>query len=180
LIVPNENRNVRLRQQLASRIYNACYQESTEHFDEYMLASDPVLLEDIAYRMIFDVIESITHIKPFDSLASMETSGIPIVVALSNQLTRPAMFVRKEPSFGKYIEGGPLIKGERVLIVENVTVADTYLFDAIARLRGDGAKVSDAICVIDDDSAKDRLWNRSRVKLWPLYTWTELKEAVDG
>ncbi|MGH3774258.1 MAG: orotate phosphoribosyltransferase [Pseudonocardiaceae bacterium] len=118
-----------------------------EYFDEYLLASDPVLLREVAAEMARHV--------PVDAetLVGLELGGIPMAVALSAATGVPAGFLRRErKSYGtcRQVEGHP-VAGKRVVLVDDVVRSGSQVLRAASVLRRAGASVTTAICVLDRD-----------------------------
>ena len=89
---------------------------SDRYFDKYLFACDPVLLSELAERLV-PLIPTGTEV-----LAGLELGGVPVATALSLASGIPAAFVRKEAkAYGtaKLAEGAP-VEGRRVVIVEDV------------------------------------------------------------
>jgi len=116
-----------------------------EYFDEYLLASDPVLLHEVAAEM--------AHCVPVETetLVGLELGGIPFVVALSAATGIPAGFLRRERrSHGtcRQLEGHP-VAGKRAVVVDDVVRSGSQVLRAASVLRRAGASVTTAVCVLD-------------------------------
>lgn len=125
-----------------------------EYFDEYLLASDPVLLRDVAVEMARYVPSGT------EALVGVELGGIPLTVAVSATSHVPAAFLRRErKSYGtcRHVEGHP-VEGRRVVLIDDVVRSGSQVLRAAAVLRQMGARVATAICVLDRDlDGKKRL-----------------------
>jgi orotate phosphoribosyltransferase len=87
---------------------------------------------------------------PFDTLAGMETAGIPHCAALSYSMERPMVYVRKqakEHGTQKLVEGGD-VKGKRVLLIEDLVTTGESCLKGVAGLRAEGAIVSDCFAIV--------------------------------
>lgn len=116
-----------------------------EYFDQYLLAADHMLLRDVATEMA-RYIQVDTEV-----LVGMELGGIPLAVALSAATGVPAGFLRHErKSYGtrRQIEGPP-VKGRGIVLVDDVVRSGRQILRAASVLRGAGASVATAICVLD-------------------------------
>lgn len=118
-----------------------------EYFDEYLLASDPVLLREVAAEM--------ARCMPADTetLVGLELGGIPLAVALSAATGVPAAFLRRErKSYGtcRQVEGHP-VAGKRVVLVDDVVRSGSQVLQAASVLRRAGVSVTTVICVLDRD-----------------------------
>jgi orotate phosphoribosyltransferase len=118
---------------------------STEYFDKYRFEAQPGILREIAEQLA-------TRLpKEFDVLAGLEMGGIPIATMLSQVTGKPALFVRKKAKdYGtcRFAEGGE-VKDRRLLIVEDVVTSGGQIIESVRALRGEGAIISDVVCVID-------------------------------
>ena len=121
---------------------------SDTYFDKYRFEADPALLKRIG-RALVPLIP-----KEATVLAGLEMGGIPIVTMLGQLTGLPTAFLRKEAkTYGtcRYAEGAEL-KGERVLMVEDVVSSGGAIIDTLNMLRGDGIEPMGAICVIDRET----------------------------
>jgi orotate phosphoribosyltransferase len=125
------------------------------YFDKYRFESDPVLLAEIVGEMV-------PLVPPgTEGLAGLELGGVPIATMLSAATGLPAYFVRKEAKkYGteQICEGGE-VAGRRLLIVEDVVTTGGQILLSAQDLRAEGARVDQALCVIDREAgAAERLW----------------------
>ena len=168
---------------LAKRIYDTAHitgeftlrsgAKSTEYFDKYLFEADPDLLKHIAMAMVKLVPPGI------DALAGLEMGGIPIATMLSQLTGLPALYVRKKAKeYGtcKIAEGG-LVKGRKLLIVEDVVTVGGAILDAAKALRAEGAELAHVVCVIDRESGGPANLANVDLILSPLFTMSELKKA---
>lgn len=140
---------------LASRIHSASHltgeftlrsgRATTEYFDKYRFEADPVLLDAVAKRLV-ELVPSDTEV-----LAGLEMGGIPVVTALGRHTGLPCAFVRKQAkTYGtRRLAEGAEVAGRRVLVVEDVVTSGGQIVLSTAELRGLGARVDAALCVID-------------------------------
>lgn len=146
---------------------------SKEYFDKYMFESDPRLLRGIA--------EAMAPLVPagVDALAGLELGGVPLAVTLSQVTGLPTLFVRKrakEYGTRRFAEGGELA-GRRLLVVEDVVTSGGQVVLSTRDLRGSGATVTDAVCVIDREAGGPGALAAEGVALRALFTMSELKAA---
>ncbi len=129
---------------------------SDTYFDKYRFEADPALLRRIGEALVPLIPEEATV------LAGLEMGGIPIVTMLGQLTGMPTAFLRKEAkTYGtcRYAEGAEL-KGQRVLMVEDVVSSGGAIIDTLNMLRGDGIEPMGAICVIDRETGgKENLGN---------------------
>lgn len=170
------------KQDLAKEIFKASYLTGTfilrsgtvsnEYFDKYQFESQPDLLNEIANQMI-DIIPT-----DFDILAGLETGGIPIATILSQKLGKSQVFVRKKAKeYGtKKLAEGVNIHNKKVLVVEDVVTSGGQIIKSVEDLRKEGALIEYAVCVIDREAGGKENLSNAGVKLFSLFTMSELKD----
>ncbi len=144
-----------------------------QYFDKYRFEADPRLLAAIA-RAMRDLIPS-----GVDALAGLEMGGIPLVTALSRETGLPALFVRKaakEYGTCKLAEGGE-ITGRHLLVVEDVVTSGGQILLSTADLRGLGATIERAICVIDREAGGVEKLAAGGIALSALFRMSDLVAA---
>jgi orotate phosphoribosyltransferase len=147
---------------------------SNEYFDKYRFESNPTLLAEIAKQIVPFLPED------FDLFAGLEMGGIPIATALSLLTGKPAVFVRKKPKeYGtcKFAEGFE-IAGKKLVIIEDVATSGGQMIFSTNDLRQAGAIIEKAYCVIDRQAGATKALQEIGIELSPLFTMSELKEAV--
>ncbi|WP_299348139.1 orotate phosphoribosyltransferase [uncultured Maritalea sp.] len=114
------------------------------YFDKYQFEGRPELLRDIV-KALAEKIDI-----DFDVLAGLEMGGIPVATALSLEMNRPCVFVRKKAkTYGtERIFEGPEISGKRVLIVEDVTTTGGQILISSKELAAAGAHIVGVVLVI--------------------------------
>ena len=170
-------------EQLAKRIFQCSHltgsfllrsgKTSTEYFDKYQFESDPTLLKEIGRQMV-QLIP-----KGTDYLAALEMGGIPIATALSFETGIPVIFVRKtSKEYGtcKFAEG-PVIKGKRLTLIEDVITTGGQVVTSTADLRADGAVIENVLCVIDRSEGQTQKIEQAGLKHFALFTMAQLKDA---
>jgi orotate phosphoribosyltransferase len=144
---------------------------SNEYFDKYRFASDP--------KLFLEVVKGVAELVPTEAemLAGLEMGGVPLVTMLSQLTGLPALFVRRKArEYGtcKLAEGG-YFAGKHVVLVEDVVTFAGQLLLSVKELRGHGANVQYALCVIDRESGGRENLAGTNVSLRSLYTLSELK-----
>ena len=149
-------------------------QTTTEYFDKYRFEGDPVLLDEIAQRMA-PLVPSGTEV-----LAGLEMGGIPVVTALGRHTGLPCAFVRKQakPYGTCRLAEGAEVEGRRVLVVEDVVTSGGQIVLSTADLRGLGAQVHEALCVIDREQGGADALAAERIRLVSLLTAGDLRTAA--
>ncbi|MCF7687815.1 MAG: orotate phosphoribosyltransferase [Cephaloticoccus sp.] len=169
---------------LAQRVYAAAHitgtfllrsgVTSSEYFDKYRFEADPVLLRDIVAQLATRIVGN------HDALAGLEMGGIPIATMLAQFTGQPTLFIRKTAkAYGtcRYAEGGE-VQGKRLLIVEDVVTSGGAILDAVQALRGDGAIITDVVCIIDRQSGGRENLAKAGLNLTSLFTMEELKASA--
>ena len=169
------------RVELGQRIYSAAHLTgkfvlrsgvtTDEYFDKYRFEADPPLLDAIA--------EAMAPLVPADTevLAGLEMGGIPVVTALGRHTGLPCAFVRKEAkTYGTCrLAEGAEVAGRRVLVVEDVVTSGGQIVLSTKELRTLGAKVDNALCVIDRQQGGREGLAAADITLISLLTTTDLR-----
>jgi orotate phosphoribosyltransferase len=168
---------------LASRVFTTSYLTGTfvlrsglvadRYFDKYRFESDPALLAEIV-RELVPLVPADT-----DGLAGLELGGIPIATVLSAATGLPAFFVRKQAKkYGteRLCEGGD-IKGQRLLIIEDVVTTGGQILLSAQDLRGGGAEVRHALCVVDREAGGAEVIGGKGIELRSLFTMSGLESS---
>ncbi len=137
-----------------------------EYFDEYALASNPVLLRRVA--------EAMTVLLPAGTevLVGIELGGVALAVALSAASGIPAAFVRrtrKTHGTRQQVEGCT-VRNRTVVLVDDVVRTGSQLIAAAAVLRREAASVRGAVCVIDRGLGADAKLAAVDIRLRTLAT----------
>jgi orotate phosphoribosyltransferase len=103
-------------------------------------------------------------------LAGLEMGGIPVVTMLSHYSGLPAVFVRKKAKgYGtSLLAEGATIDGKNVLVVEDVVTTGGQIVISTGELRGLGAKIASALCVIDREEGGVENLAKDNVRLLSL------------
>jgi orotate phosphoribosyltransferase len=134
--------------------------------------TEPEVLKEIAVKMA-EIIKG----KKIDKIAGVAVGAIPIAVALSLQTGIPFVIVRQEKKgYGtsSKIEG-EIKKGERVVVVEDVTTTGGSVANAIEALRSFGCLCEEALVVVDREEGAEENLKRKGVKLISLFKGSELR-----
>ena len=173
------------RAQLMKEIYAASHltgefllrsgQISNEYFDKYLFEANPTLLEAIAEQM-----ETLIPAE-CNALAGLEMGAIPVVTMLSHITKLPAAFVRKTAKeYGtKKASEGTDLKGKNVIIVEDVVTTGGQIILSAQDILNEGANIIGVLCVILRDPKAYDILSAKGLRLIPLFTMDEIKEAVE-
>ncbi|WBP87470.1 orotate phosphoribosyltransferase [Kitasatospora cathayae] len=115
-------------------------------------------------------------------LAGLEMGGIPVVTALGRHTGLPCAFVGKQAKpYGtcRLAEGADVV-GRRVLVVKDVLTSGGQIVLSTADLRGPGAVVNEARCVIDREQGGADALAAEGISLLSLLTAEDLRTAAAG
>jgi len=148
---------------------------SSFYWDKYRFESDPTILAAVT--------EALVEILPeaYDKLAGLELGGIPLATALSLQIGKPCLYVRKAAKpYGtsNLVEGG-FQPGDRALVVEDVITSGGQVCTSVQQMRELGFEVTDVLCVIDRQQGGREAIEQIGCTLRPLFTLAEI-EALAG
>lgn len=116
----------------------------------------------------------------YDRLAGVAYAALPIAGAVSLELERPWVFMRKEAlkkAYGleKSLEG-EYNKGETVVMIEDLTTKATSLLEAIPSIEAHGLTVKDCVVLLDyQKGGRENL----RAKGYELHAFMTVREVVD-
>jgi orotate phosphoribosyltransferase len=148
--------------------------ESDYYVDMKKAITDPILLREIGQLMA----EKIASEK-VDKIAGPALGAVPIATAVSLTSGIPMLMIRKsKKGYGtsKLIEG-ELEKGDRVVVVEDVTTTGNSLLKAIKAVKDNGGVVIRALVAVDrEEGARENLLKKG-VKLEPLVTKSDFQGA---
>lgn len=144
------------------------------YIDLRIIPSFPSVLDYVTDAYI-SVIEA-NRIE-FNKIAGVPMSSIPLAAIVSYKLKAPLLYVRKEQkSYGtmKSVEG-VIVKGELVLVIDDVATTGSSILEASQKLREAGAIVKDAAVLIDrQEGARENL-EKNNIK---LYSFANLQEVI--
>src|SRR5688572_25300353 len=149
--------------------------KSPIYMDLRLFVSYPKLLKRVA-KIYADLIKDIE----FDRLVGVAYAALPIAGAVSLELERPWIFVRKEAlakAYGleKAVEG-EFQAGERVIVIEDLVTKGTSILEVIPVLQGKKLKVTDAAFLIDYGKGGAENLAKKGVK---AHTFMSMRELVD-
>lgn len=133
--------------------------ESPYYIDLRILPSFPQYFK-LAVDAYKQTIEKHVGLKELDYLCSVPTSGLIYASALSYDIGKPFVYVRKEAKehgTSKMIEGY-LSPGARVLMIDDVVTSGKSIVDAVDVIRSNGGVVEYALILVDRlEGAEDTL-----------------------
>ncbi|MYZ47518.1 orotate phosphoribosyltransferase [Propylenella binzhouense] len=144
----------------------------------------PTMLHPLGARLIGAAVAARAAELGADYVGGLEMGAVPIVsatAAMSAVAGRPigAVFVRKEVkdhgtrSLVEGLADGESLAGKRVLVVEDVTTTGGSALKAVAKLRQDGAVVSDVITIVEREEGATEAFVQAGLALHWLYRKTE-------
>ena len=114
-----------------------------------------------------------------DVIAGIEAAGIPHSAALGFALQIPSVFVRKDAkAYGakRRVEGGD-VKGQRVLLIEDLVTTGASSLSGVEALRAEGATVTDCLAIIS--YGMDEATRRFEVAGVRLHTLTDFAQVLE-
>lgn len=147
---------------------------SHEYFDKYRFESDPRLLDAIAHYLA-------PLIPPgTQALAGLELGGVPVATALALRTGLPSVFVRKRAKeYGtRQLAEGRDVRDLRLLVVEDVVTSGGQIIASTTDLRGLGATITDALCVIDRESGGETALAAAGIRLHSLFRKRDLERRA--
>jgi uridine monophosphate synthetase len=118
------------------------------YIDMRLLISYPKVLKKVA-KLYGQQLESIQY----DRLAGVAYAALPIAGAISLEIEKPWIFMRKEGvkkdhGLKKALEG-EYNAGETVVMIEDLAMKATALLQVIPKIEDEGLKVKDAVVLLD-------------------------------
>jgi orotate phosphoribosyltransferase len=152
---------------------------SRYYLDKYRFETRPELLDALAARIAAKVAE----VEP-DAvrLAGPELGAVALAAAASLRSGLPFLIVRKaEKGYGtdNLLEGG-FETGDRVCLIEDVVTSGGAAAAAVEALRAAGLECRNAVCVIDREEGGTDALARLAVRMWPLFTASDVADATKG
>jgi orotate phosphoribosyltransferase len=147
---------------------------SSDYFDKYQFEADPEILRETVARL--------KELLPSqaDLIAGLELGGIPLATVLSQVTGMRAVFVRKKAKeYGtcRLAEGDP-VRGRRLVVVEDIVTSGGQIIDSVCALRGQGAIIETALCVIDRQAGGSENLEKYGIELRALFTFDDLRNAI--
>jgi len=167
----------KLRKQIKERAFEkgefilASGRKSNYYINIKNAYTEPEVLRNIAK----DIAEKLSEIE-YNLIAGVAVGAVPIVTAVALEVNKPFLIVRKERKnygTGMNIEG-EFSKGERVVVLEDVTTTGGSVIKAIKELREKGLECSTAIVVVDREEGAGENLKKEEVKLISLMEVNEL------
>ncbi len=146
--------------------------ESDYYVDMKKAVTNPLILKQVA-EIISGKIEKGT----VDKIAGPALGAIPIVTAVSLHTDIPMLMIRKsKKDYGtsQLIEGD-IEKGDKVIVLEDVTTTGNSLLDAITAITEAGGEVTGAFVIVDREEGALESFKEKGIDFEPLVTVEELR-----
>jgi uridine monophosphate synthetase len=148
---------------------------SPMYLDLRLFVSYPRVLKKVA-KLYAEQLQALTY----DRLAGVAYAALPIAGAISLELERPWIFMRKEglqKGYGlkKSLEG-EYDKGETVVMIEDLVTRATSLLEAIPAIEEHGLVVKDAVVLLDYGKGGGE---SLKAKGYNLHAFMTVRELVD-
>jgi len=153
--------------------------ESPYYIDLRVLPSFPQYFK-LAISAYRNTIEKQVGLKSLDYLCSVPTSGLVYASALSYEIGKPFVYVRKEAKehgTSKMIEGY-LASGAKVMMIDDVATTGKSIIEGVEAIRSNGGVVEHALVLIDRlEGAKETLKGQD-VKLLSVAKISEIANVL--
>lgn len=149
--------------------------ESPYYVDVKAATSRPQVLRKIAQALK-------PRVGTAQVLAGIELGAVPVLAAVSLETNLPYAIVRKGErthGMGKKIEGYP-VRGQQVLVLEDVTTTGKSVLEVVRTLRAEGALVDRVEAVVDRGEGAGEVLGREGVVLHSLVSSKDLLQLANG
>jgi len=130
--------------------------KSNYYFDKYLFETRPEILEPLTK----EIAKLLPPLNSFDRIAGPELGAVALAAALSLEVKKPFIIVRKEEKeygTGKIVEG-EVKKGDRVVMIEDVLTTAGAAISAADKLKYSGIDVILIIGVLDrEEGARENI-----------------------
>ncbi|MES2971046.1 MAG: orotate phosphoribosyltransferase [Patescibacteria group bacterium] len=147
------------------------------YIDLRLLISYPRVLKKVI-KLYEEMLGSLTY----DRLAGVAYGALPITGAISFELERPWIFLRKEAlqkAYGleKSLEG-EYKKGETAVMIEDLVTYATSLLETIPVIEQHGLIVKDAVALIDYEKGGREVLQKKGYNLYSAITMREIMDIL--
>ncbi|MFC1559809.1 orotate phosphoribosyltransferase [Candidatus Margulisiibacteriota bacterium] len=146
--------------------------KSKYYFDKYLFETRPEILAPLTKEMA----AMLPPLDSFNRIAGPELGAIALATALSLEIKKPFIIVRKgEKGYGtgKIVEG-EVSKGEKLVLVEDIMTSGKQAIAAADKLKHSGIEVILILGVIDREEGAREAALAAGYKFKSVFTKTEL------
>ena len=144
-----------------------------------------VVLNPKTVKLIANLIWEMSADIQADSIGGPETGAIPVAVAvaersLESEAPLRAFFIRRKPKghgTKAFIEG-PLRRGDRVILVDDVTTTGGSIKESIMKVEKFGCEVVRIYTIVDREEGATKNLGEHASLLYPLFKHSEVKGLV--
>jgi orotate phosphoribosyltransferase len=150
---------------------------SRYYLDKYRFETRPELLDALAERIAGKVAAVESEAV---RLAGPELGAVALATATSLRSGLPFLIVRKaakDYGTGNRLEGA-FEPGDCVCLIEDVVTSGGAAAEAVQALRAAGLVCRNAVCVVDREEGGIDALARLAVRMWPLFTASEVAAAT--
>jgi len=147
------------------------------YLDLRLFISHPKVMKKVV-KLYASLLENLEY----DRLAGVAYAALPIAGAISLELEKPWIFLRKEGlakahGLGKSLEG-EYSDGETVVMIEDLVNRATSLLEASTAIKEHGLVVKDTVVLLDYEKGGRKLLEDAGYKLHAFMTVIELVEIM--
>ncbi len=130
--------------------------KSNYYFDKYLFETRPDVLKPLTKELA----KLLPPLDSFNRLAGPELGAVALVTALSLEVNKPFIIVRKEEKLhgtSKMMEG-EVFKGEKVVMIEDILTTAGAAIASVDKLKHSGIEVIMIIGVLDrEEGARENI-----------------------
>ena len=161
-------------QRLPEPVQLASGEMSREFIDGKLAVDDPDDLDFVGAAMVAAAREAGVE---FDAVGGLVLGAVPFTFAVAHAARCRWFLIRKEPKgrgTNRWVEGGRITPGTRVMIVEDVVTTGGSIRDACERVEAEGGVVVFATALVDRGDQATGLFRDAGVPYVPLLTYRDL------
>ncbi|ABN06493.1 orotate phosphoribosyltransferase [Methanocorpusculum labreanum Z] len=167
---------------MVNRILDLLIQYKAVEFGDFTLASGAqskyyidVKTAIMQPELLSEIAAEVAKKYDFECIAGVAVGGVPLAVAVSLAANKPCAVIRaaaKDHGKSQMIIGN--VKGQRVLLIEDVTTSGGSSKYGVEELRKAGALIDSVVTVVDREGGAEELLAAEGITLHPLVKASEL------